>query len=87
MYYDVTEYSTMTVIPAKAVCMTKCPNATIATGLSSASFVCNYAGPEGYASATVDEFETQYYDSLSATRCRPSRCRVRATPCLCRTRP
>ena len=66
MYYDVTEYSTMTVIPAKAVCMTKCPNATIATGLSSASFVCNYAGPEGYASATVDEFETQYYDSLSA---------------------
>ena len=67
MYYDVTEYSTMTVIPAKAVCMTKCPNATIATGLSSASFVCNYAGPAGYASATIDEFETQYYDSLSAT--------------------
>ena len=66
MYYDVSEYSTMTVTPAKAVCMTKCPNATIATGLSSASFVCNYAGPEGYASATIDEFETQYYDSLSA---------------------
>lgn len=65
MYYDVTDYPTMTVSPAKAVCMSSCPTTTIASGLSSASFVCNYAGFEGYASATVDEYETQYYDSLS----------------------
>ena len=66
MYYKVTDYPTMTVSPAKAVCMSSCPNTTIASGLSSASFVCNYAGFEGYASATIDEYETQYYDSLSA---------------------
>ena len=66
MYYDVTDYSTMTILPAKAVCMETCPTTTIASGLSKDSFVCNYAGLEGYATAAGGEYETQYYDKLSA---------------------
>ena len=47
MYYDVTEYSTMTVIPAKAVCMTKCPNATIEPAYRQRPSCVTTPGPQG----------------------------------------
>jgi choline transporter-like protein 2/4/5 len=66
MYMDVTEYPTMTIIPPKSVCVETCPTTTIVSGLSDASFVCEYAGFTGYASSAIDPWSTSYYASLSA---------------------
>lgn len=65
-YIDVKEYSTMTVVPPKAVCMEACPTTTIASGLTAASFVCKYYGTSGVTGLSgVDAWDVQYYDKLS----------------------
>ena len=66
-YIDVKEYSTITVLPAKSVCMEKCPVKTIADGLNKDSFVCTYYGKSGVTGLSgVDAWDVQYYDKLNA---------------------
>jgi choline transporter-like protein 2/4/5 len=44
-----------------------CPTTTIASGLSSASFVCTYYGKSGVSGLSgVGAWDVQYYDKLSA---------------------
>ena len=66
-YLDVKDYPSITVVPAKSVCMEACPTSTIADGLSAASFVCTYYGKSGISGLSgVNAWDVQYYDKLSA---------------------
>jgi len=64
-FLDVTEYSTMTILPPKSVCMNSCPTKTIVNGFSKESTVCEYYGV-GYSGSLsgVETYDVQYYDRL-----------------------
>ena len=68
-YFNPSQYSTMTLIPADSVCLEACPTTTIASGLTKTAFTCDYYGRSGVTvSSPPDFWATDYYDKLSVTQ-------------------
>ena len=55
-YFNPSQYSTMTLIPADSVCLEACPTTTNASGLTKTAFTCDYYGRSAVPVSSPPDF-------------------------------